>query len=488
MSTNETAPQVGKDLAEQARPLFFADVIGQPASIETLTRLLKAGQLPHTIALMGPPGTGKTTTARLTAASLNCSNRDSDGEPCGECESCQLIARNAHPDVQEIDCVMEGGVDDMRQLIEMAPLRAAMGGVRVQIFEEFQEASAQARTSLAKHLEEPPANTVCILTTTKPESIPAPILSRCLQLRYGPVPDAEIREQLGYIAEELGIVIEPDALSDLAQMANGGVRTAIQSIGRFVGFEGTVTRDLVRKTAPTISSDSTLDMVKAIAERKPVEALEALGAIPRQLRSFDYVLLPLLEQLHAAYLLASLPDAAAFLTCTSNVQAQLKPLAIEAGAAQISAWLDIVNATANKPARLMSDDAHLQMMLVQLCHTGSASTAQPGAGAPAPVTVQAAPMVLPEHVEKQAAAKAEAAAGFAAEFSSINWSEAVAAVEGSTNATLKRGWAAVKPIKLDGKILTLEAPNRGSAKAARPAIERLLIDTAAGALDQVIWS
>ena len=237
------------------------------------------------------------------------------------------------------------------------------------------------------------------------------------------------------------------------------MRTAIQASVSSLGSKARC-QQISRKTAPTVSADSTLAMLKAVCERKPVEAPKPWAAFPR---SCDNVLQPLI-QLHASYLLASLPDAAAFLTCTNEVQLQLKPLAITAGAAQISTWLDITNDTANKPARLMSDDAHLQMLLVQLCHAGVSSPAQAGAAAVEPVAVQKAPMVLPDHIQEQADAKAEAAAGFADEFSAINWAAAVTVVEASSNATLKKAWASIKPVKLDGKTLTVKAPNRGSAR------------------------
>ena len=496
-NNNDQGPAVFKDIAQQCRPTCFAQVVGQDVAIQTVQRLIARKSLPPTLALMGPPGTGKTTTARLVAMALNCANPDGPGEPCGVCSSCELIQRGVHPDVLEVDCATAGGVDDMRELIQTVGLRAQRGVVRVVVLNEFQEASGPARTSLAGVLEEPPPNVVFCLTTTKPASIPAPIMTRCLQLRFNPVGDEPLRDCLGEIAEELGLVLEPEALSELIRMSNGSVRTAVNALGRQIGVTTAITADDIKRTAAPVDEQRVAELVLAIGSRSPIVALEALQSIPRALRSFDYVLSPLLSQLHALYLQAAMPgtDVAPFVDCSSAVLKRLLPLAAQVGSAQAAVWLDITDGIANRPSRLMSDDAHLQMLLVRLCHTGPGQGQGQGqlhsssieqAESPA-IQVQAAPAILPDAVAAQVAAREEARSGYATTFAEIGWAAAEKAVAESGNAVLKQGWAAIKPVRVEATVLTMSAPSRGSAKSARSALEKVLLEAAAGALTAIVW-
>jgi len=214
-------------LYRKYRPQSFEELVGQAPIRTTLLQALKQDRLVHAYLFSGPRGTGKTSTARLIAKGSLCENKKDTGEPCGECEICQLVARGELIDLVEIDAASNRGIDeirDLREKIRFAPTRAK---AKVYIIDEVHMLTKEAFNALLKSLEEPPSHVFFILATTELHKIPETILSRCQRYDFKRISEADIVNQLKDIAEKEGREVEVAALELLAKHADGGMRDAI---------------------------------------------------------------------------------------------------------------------------------------------------------------------------------------------------------------------------------------------------------------------
>jgi DNA polymerase III subunit gamma/tau len=188
-------------LARRYRPTTFKEVVGQATVTRTLQNAISAGRIGHAFLFSGARGVGKTTTARILAKALNCSNADGPTpEPCLKCSSCEEIARGTSLDVQEIDGASNNGVDSVRELRESARYSPARDRFKIWIIDEVHMLSAGAFNALLKTLEEPPPRVKFIFATTEYHKIPETILSRCQQYDFRMVPTREIAAHLRELA------------------------------------------------------------------------------------------------------------------------------------------------------------------------------------------------------------------------------------------------------------------------------------------------
>ncbi|MDC1142731.1 DNA polymerase III subunit gamma/tau, partial [Planctomycetota bacterium] len=182
----------------------FADLIGQPHVVKAMGNALKSGRLAQAFLFTGSRGTGKTSSARILAAALNCTQPD-DFEPCGQCDSCRAIQRSEDLDVVEMDAASNSRVDDIRERLESVETRPARGKYRIFIIDEVHMLSTSAFNALLKTIEEPPEHVKFILATTNPEKIPETIISRCQRYDFRRVTNANTIERLEFICNEEGL-------------------------------------------------------------------------------------------------------------------------------------------------------------------------------------------------------------------------------------------------------------------------------------------
>jgi len=212
------------------RPQTFNDVIGQSHITDILKQATKEETLSHVYLLVGPRGTGKTTTARLIAKSLNCTAENKENMPCNKCNCCTLFDSQSLFDVIEIDAASNTGVDDVRDLIEKSRYMPTIGRVKVYIIDEVHMLSKSAFNALLKILEEPPSHVHFVLATTEVHKVPVTIISRSQRFNFYRINIENIVKRLQFVINEESINAEDDALVRIAEYADGGLRDAIKML------------------------------------------------------------------------------------------------------------------------------------------------------------------------------------------------------------------------------------------------------------------
>ena len=267
-------------LYRKYRPQRFDQVIGQDHVTHTLSKEIAEGRVAHAYLFAGPRGTGKTTTARLLAKSLNCPDREVGSEPCGTCDSCTAVAASSSLDVVEQDAASHNKVEDIRDLRARVSTVASVGGAkRVFILDEAHMLTKSASNALLKTLEEPPDHVHFVLATTEPYRLLDTIRSRSQRFDFHLIPTELIAGHLEQVCNAEGYRASPEALVAVARRAAGSVRDALSLLEQVAALDGSVTREGIRNTLGVAGPEALLVLVAALAEADAKAALELVAGL-----------------------------------------------------------------------------------------------------------------------------------------------------------------------------------------------------------------
>jgi DNA polymerase-3 subunit gamma/tau len=262
-------------LHHKYRPQIFADLVGQEAIAQTLTNALNQKRIAPAYLFTGPRGTGKTSSARILAKSLNCLHSDKPTPtPCGECEVCLAIAKGSALDVIEIDAASNTGVDNIREIIERSQFAPVQCRYKVYVIDECHMLSTAAFNALLKTLEEPPDRVIFVLATTDPQRVLPTIISRCQRFDYRRIPLPAMVAHLATIAQKEAIAITPEALTLVAQLSNGGLRDAESLLDQLSLLSETIVPEKVWNLVGSVPENDLLSLLQAIASNDPETILD----------------------------------------------------------------------------------------------------------------------------------------------------------------------------------------------------------------------
>ncbi|MCM1176790.1 MAG: DNA polymerase III subunit gamma/tau [Clostridium sp.] len=282
--------------ARKYRPDTFGTLVGQDNIAQTLKNSIVRGQLAHAYLFCGPRGVGKTSTARIFAKTINCSNPTADMEPCGECESCRSFAEGRSYCIHELDAASNNGVDDIKALMDQVRIPPQVGRYSVYIIDEVHMLSQSAFNAFLKTLEEPPAHAIFILATTEKHKILPTILSRCQTYDFNRLTVENIVKNLRDIAVKENINIDDESLHVIATKADGAMRDALTIFDQTVAFCGTdVKYQDVLKNLNVLDHEYSFSLVDAFLK----------GDYPTALLKFDEILAKGFNALHFIAALSS---------------------------------------------------------------------------------------------------------------------------------------------------------------------------------------
>ncbi|OUC14558.1 MAG: DNA polymerase III, subunit gamma and tau [Alkalinema sp. CACIAM 70d] len=313
-------------LHQKYRPKTLAELVGQLYVQTALTNAINRIHIAPAYLFTGSRGTGKTSTARIFAKSLNCLSFDEPtDEPCGVCQSCRSIETSNSLDVSEIDAASNNGVDDARALIERSSLAPVIGRYRVFLLDESHMLTTQSQNALLKCIEEPPPHVVFILCTTEVHKVLPTIVSRCQVFHFRTLSIQTIAQHLQEVANAEAIAVEDDALMTIARFAEGGLRDALQLLGQVSLLGEAVTANHVLEMTGGVTATDLLAVLEAIATNNTFQLLQSARTLVDSGKTPKLILSSLLQTYRDLLILKAAPQATDLLTSPVNYS-QLKAI------------------------------------------------------------------------------------------------------------------------------------------------------------------
>jgi DNA polymerase-3 subunit gamma/tau len=355
-------------LYRKYRPRTFSELMGQDAINRTLTNALGTRQVAHAYLFCGPRGTGKTSTARLLAKTLNCEAAGT--EPCNRCPSCQEITSGSSMDVIEIDAASNRGIDDMRSLREQVRFASMNGRYKVYIIDECHMLTTEAVNALLKTLEEPPDNVVFVMATTEAHKVLPTIVSRCQRFDFQRIPTPVLLARLQQVATAEQIPVSAESLRAIARRAAGGLRDALTLLDQVasLSIDGmAVSDDLVFQVLGEVRSESLLAMGEAMLHGDVVGLWEQASAYLKAGYDPQTLLRELMQHLRNLLIVQVAADRAIDLDVPESLVGPLSAQAAQWTQADLIYCLELLNETAERVRRATHDQIWLEAGLARVC-------------------------------------------------------------------------------------------------------------------------
>ncbi len=290
-----------KVLYRKYRPDKFENIIGQDYSIQMLKNSIIHNKISHAYLFTGPRGTGKTSTAKVFAKTINCLN-PINGEACGKCAAC--LAFSTSPDIIEIDAASNNGVDDIRELINNVKIAPSEGKYKIYIIDEVHMMTTSAFNALLLTLEEPPAHAVFIMATTNVENVPITILSRCQRFNFQKISLENLKKQISKICDLEKIKITEEAIEEIAYLSEGGLRDALSLLDQLSSNEEEITAEKILENYGSISSKFVKDLLKELSKGDVSSVIEKIQELESTSSDYKIFIKKVVQELaHVAVLI-----------------------------------------------------------------------------------------------------------------------------------------------------------------------------------------
>ena len=375
-------------LHHKYRPQRLAELVGQQAIATTLANALRTGRIAPAYLFCGPRGTGKTSSARILARSLNCITSDAPTpEPCGHCEVCVAITAGNALDVIEIDAASNTGVDNIRELIERSRFAPVQARWKVYVIDECHMLSTAAFNALLKTLEEPPPRVVFVLATTDPQRVLPTILSRCQRFDFRRIPLADLEGHLGWIAAQESIAISAEALNLVAQRAQGGLRDAESLLDQLSLLAPPIEAAAVWDLLGAVPEQELLSLADSMAAAEPLAVIETCRQLLERGREPLALLQGLASLLRDLLLAGIAPDRLELTSVSPQLRPELPPVARRIGKNRLLHWQAQLKGSEQQLRQSVQPRLWLEVLLLGLLAEPMGTGAPPAAGA----SVAAAP-------------------------------------------------------------------------------------------------
>ncbi len=316
-----------QSLYRKWRSQTFNDLVGQEPIVRTLKNALKSGNLSHAYLFTGPRGTGKTSTARLLAKTVNCEH-PRDGEPCNECMQCREITAGNSLNVIEIDAASNRGIDNIRELRDRIMVPPSTGKFKVYVLDEAHMLTTEAFNALLKTLEEPPEYAIFVMATTDVHKMLPTVLSRCQRFDFKRITTRQIVAHLEYVAAQENIKLERSAAELIARAAAGGMRDALSLLDQSIAYAGSeVSLAPVQFMLGIADPRAISRFISAIADLDGAAVLHLINQLSEDGADLRQINVQVMEYWRAMLLTRAGADTAAILDLTEDEAHEIELLA-----------------------------------------------------------------------------------------------------------------------------------------------------------------